>query len=77
MIFDKRTAVVHLPRGHLQTMWIVFGMFLTPLSPNMDQFTPITWIIFRNFHPLPLTGHMVCRRPLSKKPQETTRIWKP
>ena len=41
-------------------MWMVFGMFLTPLPPNVDQFTLMTWIIFPNFQPpLPLVVHMV------------------
>ena len=43
---------LHLPlqvRGHAQTTWTVFGTFLTPPPPNVDQFTPITWTLFRNF----------------------------
>ena len=30
-------------------MWTVFWTFLNPLPPNVDQLTPITWTIFRNF----------------------------
>ena len=48
-------------------MWIVFWVFLTP---NVDQFTSLTWIIFRYFQPpSPLAVHMVygCRLKVVNK----------
>ena len=34
-------------------MWTDFWTFLTPLPPNVEQFTIITWTIFQNFQPPP------------------------
>ena len=47
-------------RGILKPCGPFFGLFWPP-PPNMDQFIPITWTIFRDFQPPPppLAVHMV------------------
>ena len=65
---DKTRASASHPtvvRGHSQTMWTIFWMFLTPTlrSPWLLTFTTITWTFFLNFWPLPplpLAVHVVC-----------------